>query len=484
MWYKILIVHKRPVKEYLEWLLLATSIVVIISGLRQARASFWPSQIGSFEYVRKGEYLLDKGNFRESIKYFEKAYESSPENNTIISELIDAYFKYASYFVESKDYKNAIDYLTKAYNVRPGSSTIQNLAIMYSEKAVSEVHSDLAAAKADFKNARDIAASSAIASKNLSTTLFNEAVTAFKSGNDGLAITFLKEASLAYKNNPTLKLLGDIYYRRTELERARLYFGKALAMDPHDAAAREKLQKITKELRLAKTEELKDFEHFEMRCDKGLPVDANILKGSLERCYLDVGKDFKYFPDSKTIIFIYSQDDFKNVFKLPSGVRAFYDGNIRIPLPGRVLSEGELSRYIYHEYTHAVISALTDNNCPVWLNEGLAMWEEYKDRDDAVFLLFSRFVNEKQVSLNSLYSAFNPDGNAEKEPRTDYLLAYSMVKYIIDNWGIEGMRNLLARIKDGRHFVNAVDDEFLLSEKELESRWKNYVIKRYLRPLF
>lgn len=471
--------RKKTPREYLVLLLIITAATTIISALYAARLGL--RQVGSFEYVRKGEDLLDKSKFQESIIYFKKAHESSPGNDTITSELIDAYDRHSVYLAESKDYNKAIDCLAKAYDVRITPNTIQNLAIMYSKKAVWEASDDLVAAKEDFRSAREIAAVSVTASKNLGISLFNDAAMKFKSGEDGLALIFLKEASLSYKNNPTFKLLGDIYYKKTEFEKARMYFGKALAMDPYDRDAREKLQKVTKELRLAGQEESKSFEHFELRYDKKLQVDADSVKETLEKCYFDVGRDFKYFPSSKTVVFLYSQDDFKNIFKLPSGIRAFYDGNIRIPLPNRALNRDEFSKYIYHEYTHAVVSAMTNNNCPPWLSEGLAVWEEYKDKDDAMSHVFGKSVDRKQLSISSLYTAFNFETDGGGELRASYLLAYSIVKYIIDNWGMVGVRNLLAHIKDGRHFANAVDDEFLLSEKEFENRWRNYVIGKYLR---
>ena len=166
---------------------------------------------------------------------------------------------------------------------------------------------------------------------------------------------------------------------------------------------------------------------------------------------------------------------------MPSVVRAFYDGNIRIPLPEAMLSGEELSTYIYHEYTHAVVSAKTDNNCPVWLSEGLAVWEEYRDRDAAMVELFNKSIYKTSLSLGEMDKAFKVKDNSEENLRSYYLLAYSVVKYIVDNWGIESMRNILVRIKGGQHIINAIDDEFLLSEKEFEKRWQRYVLEKYLK---
>ena len=62
-----------------------------------------------------------------------------------------------------------------------------------------------------------------------------------------------------------------------------------------------------------------------------------------------------------------------------------------------------------------------------------------------------------------------------------YLLAYTAVEYMIDNWGMKGLNAVLKRIAEGQHAVNAIDDEFLLSEKEFQSRWKNFVMEKYIK---
>ncbi len=467
------------IKKY-SWLLLSVTLAVFILIL--ALPYIRQGQIGSFEYVRKGEELFHKGKVKEAIRYFEKAYASSPENRDIITNLLYAYSEYSAAFAEAKDYDKAIEYMSKACDVELTSSTVQNLAIMYSKRSIAKaVNDDLRGARKDFEKALEAASSSGRALRNFSVSLYNDAIYKAKEGKNNLAIVLLKESSLAYPNALTFESLGDVYYKKTDFDRARFYYGKAMAFEPKDRNVRERLQKAIKELELARREESKQSPHFELRYDKNISIDADSVKKVLERCYIDVGGDLKYFPDSKTIVFLYSHDDFRNIFKMPSVVRAFYDGNIRIPLPEIMPSGEELSSYIYHEYTHAVVSAKTNNNCPVWLSEGLAVWEEYKDRNAAMVELFNESIYEIPLLLGDMDKAFKLKDNSEEDLRSYYLLAYSVVKYIVDNWGIEGMRNILIRIRDGQHIINAIDDEFLLSEKEFEKRWQRYVLEKYLK---
>jgi len=94
--------------------------------------------------------------------------------------------------------------------------------------------------------------------------------------------------------------------------------------------------------------------------------------------------------------------------------------------------------------------------------------------------LFNNYASETAISLDDLEKSFTLKDNSEESLRLHYLLAYSFVKYIVDNWGLGGMRNILSRIKDGQHIINAIDDEFLLSEKEFEKRWHNYILEKYI----
>ena len=102
------------IKKYSKVLLAAIAAsIVLISALSYIKLP----QTGSFEYVRKGEDLFHKGKIKEAIRYFEKAYASSPENKDIITNLIYAYSEYGAGFAETKGYDKAIEYLNKACGV-------------------------------------------------------------------------------------------------------------------------------------------------------------------------------------------------------------------------------------------------------------------------------------------------------------------------------------------------------------------------------
>lgn len=436
--------------------------------------------VGSFEYIRRGEKFFDKGLYDKAISCYEKAYESSPDNASIRSDIVFVYSKYASILADSAKYDEAIGYLIKACNVKQDPSTMQNLAIMYTAKALLLAQKgETLKAMELFREARSAVYDSYSAAKNLGISLSNDGIAEFRQGREEIALLCLKESSLIYQYGKTFAYLGDIYYKKGELRRALFYWHRAKLLDPLDRSIPPKLKRVIKEIRLANSEKTIELPHFEVKYKESLSIDADLAASILEKAYLDIGKDLAYFPKTKTGVFFYSSNDFKNIFKMPAMVRAFYDGNIRMPIPGERLGNEEFSRHIYHEYTHALLSAKTVNNCPTWFSEGIAMWE---DLNKSGLNLKDLFVNAETVdgiTLGSLDKEF--DENEIGLNRTAYyLLSYTVVAYIIDNWGMAGLQDILKRLADGQHVVNAIDDEFLLSEKEFERRWKAYIRNKYL----
>jgi len=439
---------------------------------------------GSFEYIRKGEDLMDKGKYAEAIRYYEEAYRSSPESDDIKKNLVYAYSRCAIKMAESEKYDQGIEYLSRAYSIIENSYTRQNLSLMYAKKAVAAARkSDWPGAQKDLRSAREIVGDSAVCGRSLGITLFNDAVTEFKALREDSAMLLLKEAALVYGDSRIYEFLGDIYYKRTELKDALFYFDKASGLDPGNKVLAEKREKVIKEDAVSDDEKTRSSPYFEIRYGKGLPVNVDLVAKMLERAYFDVGRDLAYFPGKKTTVFFYSEGDFKEIFKTSDLVRAFYDGNIRIPLPGSVTNETELAGYLYHEYAHAITSAKTNNNCPVWLSEGISVYEEIKwiRSSDRVIDISRNIGPEPDISIQALDNAFKDPGITPQKLISSYFLAYTAVEYMTDNWGLKGLNGVLKAIADGRHAVNAIDDEYLLSEKEFNRRWADFVAKKYVK---
>lgn len=435
--------------------------------------------IGSFEYVRKAEDLLDKGKYKQAVACLEKAYDSSPDNNVIISGLIYAYTMYSNALTKENNYGLAIEYMDKAYNLTPNSSTAQNLAVLYADKALNDAKKGaLAEASDSYAQARKYAGASGRASRNLGIMLYNQGVDEFRSGNEDAAILCLRESSIIYKNAMTFGLLGDMYNKKAQLRKARFYWHMAMKLDPADKVLRDKVRRVAKEMRLSSKKSISELPHFEIIYMGSLPMDRTFTAGVLENAYADVGRDLGYFPGEKTRVFFYSKEDFKKTFNMPYFVKAFYDGSIKIPAPEDRLDKEKLAEYIYHEYTHAIVSAKTNNNCPDWLSEGLATWEELKKANVSLEAVAKNIRTMPDVSFKFLNDSFRTS-EITRNKVLCYILSCTLVDFILNKWGIKGLRGVLNRLGNKQHIANAIDDQFLISEGDFEKKWHDYAVEKF-----
>jgi hypothetical protein len=321
---------------------------------------------------------------------------------------------------------------------------------------------------------------SGAAARNVGIILYNDGIGEFKSGREDTALVCLKESSLVYRDARTFELLGDIYYKRAQMKMARYYWHAALKLGKGTAALGKKITKVSKELAIAAKEKETELPHFEIRYAQDLPLDKELVSRTLEKAYMDIGKDLGYFPDARTKIFLYSKKDFKDTFNMPYFVKAFYDGSIKMPAPENRLDNDNLARYIYHEYTHAIVSAKTNNNCPAWLSEGIAVWEEFRRDGAGMEKIVRGLKGANDISFRFLEDSFKTD-EINRNKALCYILGYTLVDFIVDGWGMPGLRGVLKRISGKQHVANAIDDELLISESDFEKKWRRYIVEKYFQ---
>lgn len=458
--------------------LCSASAIILVISLKVNPFLFNQNNIGSFEYIRTGEGLADKGRYAEAVGYFEKAFEASPESDIIKANLAWIYTVYAKELSSSDNPDRAVYFFNKAHELKRNSATAQNLAMAYIRRAVVDLRrGEWSKGIESCTTARELVSDSRRASENIGVYLYNEAQKEMKAGRDTIAVLLLSESFLASESKYPFDLLGDIYYQRNDLEQAAFYWGKALEMDPDNAALAEKTGRIAKEMDLARTQQKSDMGRFELHYDSKLKFDVQQVEEALKKAYLKAGKRLAYLPEGKTAVFLYSEDDFRKLFNLSAHVRAFYDGSIRMPMPQGALAGDELRQFIEHEYAHAVLSALTENNCPSWLGEGVAVSMQVDGEIPRIKDVILKMRAASKLSLAYLETAFKGD---DPDLGDYYLIAYTVVQYITDTFGYEGLRGILKRMKSGQHFVNAMDDQLLMSEGEFERRWLEYVERKFL----
>jgi tetratricopeptide (TPR) repeat protein len=179
------------------------------------------------------------------------------------------------------------------------------------------------------------------------------------------------------------------------------------------------------------------YEHDESR---------SVVGAILKEAYREIGREFNFYPSQPVTVILYNERGFFDVTRSPGWAGGLYDGKIRLPIKDIAGREDELKRIIYHEYSHALVRALTPY-CPMWLNEGLAEYFSLEDDVEKIGQL---------IPLNNLEYGFPGDTRAAA---VAYRQSYSAVCYLIDKFGLYRVKELLealAREQDIRKAFDSV----------------------------
>lgn len=135
----------------------------------------------------------------------------------------------------------------------------------------------------------------------------------------------------------------------------------------------------------------------------------------------------------------------------------------------------ELARVVPHEMTHQVSYQVTQNPFnypPLWLNEGLAVyWQETgRDRFYSYALELAKEGNIPPLRTLNGEFAYDSEGALNS-----YALSLSVVIYILDTFGDEGMANLLDVFKQGVTYDEAVEQGLGVTFEELDAGWRAYI---------
>lgn len=127
---------------------------------------------------------------------------------------------------------------------------------------------------------------------------------------------------------------------------------------------------------------------------------------------------------------------------------------------------------VVHELGHMVVNQLTfgpyEATMPTWLNEGMAMYAE--GGIDAVqeVSLQRLAAAGKTISLRSLSSPFSA---LPAEAALSYAQSYSVVNYLVKNYGKEKLVKLFSAFKTGATADGALMDVYQLDQDSLYAAW-------------
>jgi thioredoxin-like negative regulator of GroEL len=238
--------------------------------------------------------------------------------------------------------------------------------------------------------------------------------------------------------------------------------------------------------------------HFEIAYLPGKDeVLVDLAGEALELAYQRIGEDLGYTPPSVVRVEILPRvRDLARVSTLTekeietSGTIALCKYNkLMIVSPRATLLGYPWLDTLAHEYTHFVVARASHDRVPIWLQEGIAKFEERRWRAEpgqggmgpvsehflALALKKGRLVSfeEMHPSMAKLPS--------QAAAATAFAEVYTMVAWLHEQVGYAGIRAVLCRIRDGRTERRALAEELSATWDEVQARWKTYLRKLDLK---
>jgi hypothetical protein len=201
-----------------------------------------------------------------------------------------------------------------------------------------------------------------------------------------------------------------------------------------------------------------------------------------QQALVKLTKDTGASPNKMINVYIYNgPQDLQGAMVYPQewtgGVAYTQYGVIAIGIATNQLAWGQGA--MTHELTHMVIYQVTNNpynDLPVWLNEGLAMYSEGPLTSQYTDPLSSAISGNKLISVRTISSPFSADGN---KANLSYAESYSLIDYLVSQYGSDKMTLLLNTFQQGSDYDPAFQKVYGFDMDGLNNLWKTWVAKQY-----
>jgi tetratricopeptide (TPR) repeat protein len=381
----------------------------------------------------EGAQLFEEGRFEEALKVFLKALDKNPTETALKRSVAICYSAMGWQELKKNNIEEAKGHFMSSLSYSDREyTTYKGLGRIY------EVEGDLSYAEEYYKTALEL-----------------------NPDDDDL-----------------MMYIGSVLYQQEKLEEAMIFIKRYSEKHPEDDLAREYLAKIEREYSIEGSFDKKEGSHFIVKYEGGSrEVVGNFLLTTLEEVYEKVGVTLGRYPTKKLTVVLYTNREFKEATKTPDWAGAIFDGKIRIPIKGLTGKTRELTTVVTHEYTHAVIYDIAGPGCPVWLHEGLAQYMEGKSPAEADEIVLEYYRRYKEIpSLKQFSGGFM--GLGTNQAYFAYMYSLSGTNYLIKNYGMGFIRDLLEAIGEGKEFDEAFKEIYYISFDSFMARWENSLKNR------
>lgn len=216
----------------------------------------------------------------------------------------------------------------------------------------------------------------------------------------------------------------------------------------------------------------KESKHFKYSSTKSDKEALDDLEENLESNYDRIAKNLNVTLDEKIDITIYPNiDEFHKAIGMEDaedwlvGVAGTSEVAMVSPLnPGPIHTYDSLMSVIVHEYTHILVMNLNADT-DTYLNEGIAVVEANQLDNNTKYYLRETAKLDKLPSIDEMKNNYS----GLEQP---YFLSGGFVDFIINNYGYDGIINLIKNPDDLERITGS-------TKEELEQSWKEYIVSTY-----
>ena len=255
------------------------------------------------------------------------------------------------------------------------------------------------------------------------------------------ALSYLDIALQLCPDSPT------VHRRLSRISEEKTYYQQIIANEALKVDPPPEFINILEDKDLESPQSVVEDKFFKLSVEPALmPKTLWYICQLIVKTYKEVGSKLDCFPDGQISISIINSVNAPLQIDMPSWASGCYNGHILL----KYCADGEpelgvLWTLIRHEWTHLLVDMLTDGNCPIWLNEGLAQ------AIARPLLSFEKLALE-QADQNGILPTYNelsqPFNHSASERKIAYLQSAAIVSSLIDDSGFHSIRNLLQLIRN------------------------------------
>ncbi len=224
-------------------------------------------------------------------------------------------------------------------------------------------------------------------------------------------------------------------------------------------------------------------DHFIINYTEGAEDSVYKIRDDAEYYYRSITQEFGLIRDKlwswdnrARIIIAKDKETYLKEFKCPpwSGACVDYYNKIIYTYPNM----SGFSSMLLHELTHIIFREYIGyNKFPLWLDEGMAQYMEYKDSSQSSQLisLMKKLIDDNKYikfsQINNIYSL-----SPNEDPNLFYAQAFSMVFFLKERYGNDNFAQFLSYLRENDNILDALRRAFrsVDSIDNLEWEWKKF----------